>query len=115
MRCYPSLFAGVPAILSLASSGCDQKQVEQAVQVIGREIVDEMGRDMFLREHGPMILTSVIGAFASNGGPAALNGLCANEGWRLLIIRDLPELRRIPSPLDVPDPNRPVKIGQDEE
>jgi hypothetical protein len=112
MRWRPAICAGAIALLAVASSGCGQQQADKLVEQIAQPIVEEMAKDTILRDEGPLILTSVVGASVPTGGPAILNGLCTDAGWRLLIGQSLPELRHVPSPLDAPDPKRPVKISR---
>ena len=58
-----------------------------------------------------MVHAASVGTSAPSGGPAVLNALCSDAGWRMLYAREIPGLKHPPSPLDVPDPNRPVKVG----
>jgi hypothetical protein len=102
----------VGTILVIASSGCDRQQ-SKVVESIGRSIAQqvgyEIGRRLFLQEFGPMILTSIIGDSATTGGPAILNGLCTDAGWRDLMAGAAPGIQ-VPSPLEVRIPNKPIKV-----
>ena len=92
---------GVSAVAA-ACSGCDAKTQKALTQ--------EVLRVTYVEGHGPVVLASIVGASAPPGGPAALNGLCTDQMWRLLVGKQLPEFESVPSLFEVPDPHRPFQI-----
>ena len=113
MRRRTAVSAGALALLAISCSSCNERQIARAVKPIVEKVMDRIGMEMLLRDLGPQMLTSVVGASASASGPALLNGLCADANLRMLLRRGVPEFQYVPSPLDVPDPNRPLLRNRD--
>jgi len=99
----------VIAPVALSSFGCTQQQAK-VFDDMGRELGEELAREAIIQEFGPITVASVVGMSAPGDGPSVLKCLCGDAAWRLLIADGRPGMKRVPSPLDTPDPNRAVKI-----
>ena len=96
-------FVVLAAPLAFLASGCDQKTQDALRQ--------EALRVAYTTAFTPVIFPSVVGSAAPVGGPAALNGLCMDQVWRARGAAVFSEADHIPSVLEIPDPNRPVRIN----
>jgi hypothetical protein len=92
MRRRTAASAGALALLAISCSSCSDRDVAKVVRPIVEKVMDRIGMEMLLRDLGPQMLTSVVGASAPTGGPALLNGLCADANLRMLLRRGVPEL-----------------------
>ena len=86
----------------LGCGGCDP-----ATQ---KAFLEEANRDAYVELIGPTVVTSIIGMSAAPCGPIALNAFCTDQTWRMLVSRNAPDFKYVPSMFEMPDPNRPVKI-----
>ena len=104
MRRFTTL--GGVAALALASCGCGVKVDTTALR---QQVMRQVMRYGYVRGNAPWLVTSIVGASAPSGGPAALNALCTDQAWRMIIGRQFPEFEHVPSMFE-PDPNPPGKI-----
>jgi hypothetical protein len=96
-----TMLGGVAA-LALAYCGCDAKT--------DKAVMQEVMRYGYVEGNSRWVVTSIVGASAPSGGPAALNALCTDQAWRMWVAREAPEFEHVPSMFELPDPNRPAKI-----
>jgi hypothetical protein len=94
-------FGAVVAILTCC--GCNAK-TEKAV-------IQEVARYTYVEDLGPLVVASIVGASAPPGGLGGLNGICMDRAWRTWVGKQDPAFELAPSMFEVPDPNRPIRIG----
>jgi hypothetical protein len=80
------------------------------------EIDREVERFAYLVTVGPVHITSIAGMSAT--GVPLLSVVSSDYGWRIIhnikMRPESPETDIPPSPFEIPDPNRPVIIGESE-